>query len=69
MDPQVWPSSVTVTTDPATGLLVVDDKSAARRVASAKGAAAAAQALSRWLPDEAIIHPVLTVDGPMLDRL
>jgi hypothetical protein len=69
VDHQVWPKSDIVTTDHATGLLMVGGKPAARRVASIKGAAAGvAHELSHWLPDETAVHPVVTVDGLTLDH-
>jgi hypothetical protein len=65
IDHQVWWASEAVTTDPATGLLLVGGKPAGRRVASVKGAAAGvAHALTPWLPDDTIVQPVLTVTNP-----
>ncbi len=69
VDHQVWWAPDRVTTDPATGLLMVGGKPAARRVASVKGAAAAVtHALARRLPGEEAVRPIVSVDGPMLDH-
>lgn len=65
IDHQVWWASDAVTTDPVTGLLLVGGKPAGRRVASVKGAAAGvAHTLTPWLPDDTVVHPVLTVTNP-----
>ncbi|HET9142709.1 hypothetical protein [Actinophytocola sp.] len=67
LDHQVWWATDAIGTDPATGLLMVGGKPAARRVASVKGAAATvAHTLANHLPDPSAVHPVLTVDSPML---
>jgi hypothetical protein len=70
IDHQVWWAADSVTTDPATRQLMVGGKPAARRVASVKAAAAAVtHALTSRLPDEAVVRPVLSVDGPMLEHM
>jgi hypothetical protein len=69
VDHQMWWPPESVTTDQVTGLLMVGGKPVARRVGSVKGAAAAVgHALAQWLPDEAVVRPVLTIDAPWLHR-
>lgn len=69
VDHQMWWPSDIVTTDPASGLLMVGGKPAARRISPVKGAAAAVgHALAQWLPDETAVHPILTVDSAGLHQ-